>query len=748
MSFQFKRNIILFGLLFISTFSGISQTRPEPLKRWEKHSTNVTIIRDNYGVPHIFGKTDADAVFGLLYAQCEDDFERVEMNYIEKLGRKAEVLGEKEIYNDLYIRLVIDSSDAIRDYERAPEWLRILLDAFADGVNYYLHTHPQTKPRLLNHFQPWYPLLWTDGSIGAISTGDITETELSKFYELTEPLSANFSFSNEEMTAATQPLKEEQDGSNGFAIAPSKSISAKAMLYINPHTSFYFRPEVQIISEEGLRVYGAATWGQFFIYQGFNDYCGWMHTSNNVDVSDLYYETIRKSTIGYEYFYNNKWMPVSEKKINIRSLSKEGTIKEQTFTTYFTHHGPIMSKRDGKPVSVRCNNRDMNGLIQSWLRTKATDFSSFEKTMAIRANASNNTVYADKDGNIAYWHGNFVPKRSLQFNWSKPVDGSTPETEWMGLHELNELIRVKNPASGWIQNCNSTPFTCCDKSSPNKTDFPSYMAPDGENFRGVNAMRVLKEKEKFTLEEMIAAGYDPRLAAFEVLIPALLNAYDNLESTDSLKKQLVDPIHYLRGWNMKASDTSVAQNIAIHWAEILGPQLRRVYIDAGEEDQVQVVTRFCKEVPPRQLLLSLLQSVSYLDKQYGKWQISWGQVNRLQRPFSSLSRSYNDSLLSYPVSYASALWGMLPSYNSRTFSGTKNRYGVSGNSFVCAVEFGEKVRAKSLLAGGNSGDPTSPYFSSELKSFANGQFKVVWFYPEDVRRNSISIYQPGENIKY
>jgi acyl-homoserine-lactone acylase len=738
--------------LFLATICVVfikseAQLVTKELKRWESFSKNISIIRDNYGVPHIYGKTDADAVFGLMYAQCEDDFARVEMNYIEKLGRKAEVLGENEIFNDLYIRLVIDSADAIRDYETAPDWLKKLLNAFSDGINYYLYTHPQTKPRLLTQFQPWYPLLWTDGSIGAISTGGITESELAKFYQMPQPLSASYSFTNEEIFAAAQPRKEEQDGSNGFAVSPAKSSSSKAMLYINPHTSFYFRPEVQITSKEGLRVYGGVTWGQFFIYQGFNDNCGWMHTSNNVDVSDLYYETIRKSENGYDYFYNNNWLPVIEKKIKIKSVNKAGMLKEQEFKTYFTHHGPIMSKREGKPISVRCNNRDIKGLIQSWLRTKASDFVSFEKTMAIGANASNNTVYADKDGNIAYWHGNFVPKRSLNFNWSKPVDGTTPETEWMGMHKLNEMIYVKNPANGWIQNCNSTPFTCCDISSPNKNNYPSYMAPDGENFRGINAIRVLKEKEKLSLEDLILAGYDTRLSAFEVMLPAVINAYNQLTENDSLKQQLALPIHYLSNWNMKAADSSIAQNIAIHWAEQLGPQLRRVYVEADEEDQVQVVTRFCRESTGQQLLIPLLQTVRFLDKQYGSWQTSWGNVNRLQRPPYSGTKSYSDSLFSFPISYASALWGMLPSFNSRTFSGTKNRYGISGNSFVCAVEFGDKIRAKSLLAGGNSGNPSSPFYSGELKCFAKGEFKEVWFYPEDVKKHSISTYKPGDNSK-
>jgi acyl-homoserine lactone acylase PvdQ len=519
------------------------------------------------------------------------------------------------------------------------------------------------------------------------------------------------------------------------------------MLYINPHTSFYFRPEVQINSEQGLRVYGAVTWGQFFIYQGFNDHCGWMHTSNNVDVSDMYYEKIRKNTNGYEYFYNDNWKPVKEKQVKIRYLEKTGLIKEKTFTTYFTHHGPIMSKREGQPVSVRSNNRDMNGLIQSWLRTKATDYTSFRETMMLCANASNNTVYADKKGNIAYWHGNYVPKRSTKFNWDRPVDGTTVETDWFGTHKLDEMIHVLNPINGWIQNCNSTPFTCCDKNSPDKNDYPSYMAPDGENFRGVNAIRLLREKNKFTLDELIRVGYDKKLTAFEILLPGLIKAYDLTDPNDSLKNKLAIPINYLRSWDYHVSDTSIAQTVAIHWAEQLGPQIRKIYIYTDEEDQVQAVTRFSNETSGRQLLLALLQSISYLQNQYGSWQISWGSINRIQRPESPFSKVYTDSLKSYPVQYASALWGMLPSFNSRTFYGTKKRYGYSGNSFVCAVEFGNKIKAKSLLSGGNNGNPTSPFFSGELENFSKGQFKEVWYYPDDVKTHSISIYKPGEHIE-
>ncbi|TBR20140.1 MAG: acylase, partial [Chitinophagaceae bacterium] len=492
--------------------------------RWQAQAKQVTIVRDNWGIPHIYGKTDADAVFGLLYAQCEDDFKRVEMNYIEKLGRMSEIKGEAELQNDLYIKLIIDSAEAVDDYKKSPEWLQKLLLAFADGINFYLHKHPEVKPALLNRFQPWYPLLWTDGSIGAISTGDVTENEVKNFYlGSSAPSIAKVNFFEEQVT-----------GSNGFAIAPSKTESGNAILYINPHVTFYFRPEVQVVSEEGLNVYGAVTWGQFFVYQGFNEHCGWMHTSSNVDVADLYIEKIVKKDNKLFYEYDNELKPVIQKSITLR-YKKDDSLLTKTITAYYTHHGPIMAKRDGNWISVRGYNRSLTSLIQSFQRTKAKGLEDYKKNMSLYANTSNNTVFADNKGNIAYWHGDYVPRRDPKLNWSKPVDGKTSATEWMGLHSLEEIVHVYNPATGWIQNCNSTPFTVSGSSSPKKENYPAYMAPDGENFRGINAARVLSSENKFTIDKTIAAGYDRKLSAFEVLMPALITSFEkNISPTDTL----------------------------------------------------------------------------------------------------------------------------------------------------------------------------------------------------------------------
>ncbi len=702
----------------------------------QQQANRVKIIRDTWGVPHIYGKSDADAVFGLLYAQCEDDFRRVEMNYIEKLGRTAELKGENALYNDLQIRLLIDSTEAIADYNKAAPWLKKLLNAYADGINFYLYKNPQVKPVLLTKFKPWYPLLWTDGSIGAINTAGLTVAELKNFYSGNPPFEA----------AIPSTTDFEQTGSNGFAFAPSVTASKNAILYINPHVTFYFRPEVQVVSEEGLQAYGAVTWGQFFVYQGFNQHCGWMHTSCNVDVADIYAEKVIKKDDKFQYEYDGKLRPVTERKINLNYL-ENGLLKTKTFNTYFTHHGPIMAKREGKWVSLRSFNRAMTSLIQSWQRTKAKGFDEFKKTMELKGNTSNSTVFADDKGNIALWHGNFIPIRDRKLNWSKLVDGSTSKTEWQGLHQINETVHLYNPVNGWLQNCNSTPFTAAGEHSPKKSDYPAYMAPDGENFRGINAVRVLAEQKDYDIEKVIAAGYDRRLAAFEVLVPALVRAFEQ-NIKDSLYATLAEPIALLKDWDYRCSESSIATTLAIEWAQKLTPSIQKLYIEEGEIDQVENTKRLAATASLEQLANPLLKVIGELKAKFGTWKVAWGNINRFQRLSNELDLKYDDAQPSLPMGYASALWGMLPSYNSRYYPNSdgllsKKRYGVGGNSFICAVEFGKRIKAKSLLAGGQSGNPTSIHFSDQAENYTKGQFKEVWFYKEDVLKHAEKAYRPG-----
>ena len=726
----------LFLLLLIPFHLSSQSFSKEEIARWEKQAKNVTIIRDNWGIPHIYGKSDADAVFGLLYAQCEDDFKRVEMNYIEKLGRMAEVKGESELYNDLLIKLVIDSADAVKDYNNSPAWLKKLCNAFADGINYYLYKNPTTKPALLARFKPWYPMLWTDGSIGAISTADVGANDLRNFYS-GEP----------SVTMIEKDLLEEElTGSNGFAFSPKITESGNAILYINPHVTFYFRPEVHMVSEEGLNAYGAVTWGQFFVYQGFNEHCGWMHTSSAVDAADTYVEKVSKEGDRWVYEYDGKKLPVTQKRISINSKKGSG-VEITNFIALFTHHGPVMAKRNGQWITVKADNRILNGLIQCWQRTKAKGLDDFKKTLDLKGNISNNTVYADANGNIAYWHGNRVPVRDKKFNWDKAVDGSISATEWKGYHNINETVLSINPVNGWLQNCNSTPFTVAGINSPKKENYPSYMAPDGENFRGINAVRTLSEESKYNIDKVIRAGYDTRLSAFEVLLPALINAFEqNVSYNDSLYAYLIGPISVLKNWDYRCSENSVATTLAIEWGQRIISKVQRS--DDADEfefvDQVTKAKRFASKASFKDVVAPMLDVIKDLRNRYGRWELAWGEINRFQRISSDIDNKFDDSKFSIPVAFASSTWGMLPSYTSRIFSNTKKRYGVNGNSFICAVEFGKKIKAKSLLAGGESGDPGSKHFFDQALMYSKGQFKDVLFYKEDVMKQAERTYHPGQ----
>ena len=721
---------IPFQLLAQST----NQAKPAAadITRWQEQANNVQIIRDNYGIPHVYGKTDADAVFGLLYAQCEDDFNRVELNYIEKLGRLSEINGEKDLYNDLLIRLIIDSADAINDYKNAPAWLQKLCNAFADGINYYLFKNPQTRPSLLTHFEPWYPMLWTDGSIGAISIADINVGEVRNFY-------------SGENKPVGYKIKEEEvvTGSNGFAFSPKITASKNAILYINPHVTFYFRPEVHMVSEEGLNAYGAVTWGQFFVYQGFNEHCGWMHTSGYTDISDSYIEKLSSNAGRLTYEYDGKNIQVIKKNIvlNYKEGNASGT---KMIEALYTGHGPIMAKRNVGYLSVKSNNRDIKGLIQSWQRTKTKSFAEYKQTMDLLANTSNNTVYADAEGNIAYWHGNFIPKRDTKYDWSKPVDGTTSATAWKGLHPVNESIHIYNPENGWIQNCNSTPFTAAGNFSPKEEDFPSYMKTDNENWRGLNAVRILGNEKKYTIDKVIAKGYNTFLTAFEVMIPALIKAYDR-SSGNTEYSSLKEPMDILRKWDFHSGENSIATTLAILWGEKIQPEIYRTKLPENEANDMISKTRiFVQHATIAQLLDPLSYVIKNLENDFGKWQMEWGTINRFQRISGDIDQRYNDDSASIPVGFVSSAWGMLPSYSSKTFPGTKNRYGVNGNSFICAVEFGKRIKAKSLLAGGESGHRNSPYFFDQGKMYAEGTFKDVLFYKEDVLKFAEKKYHPGE----
>jgi acyl-homoserine-lactone acylase len=686
--------------------------------RLEPQAARVTIIRDDWGIAHVSGKTDADAVFGMMYAQAEDDFNRVETNYLNSMGRLAEAEGESKIWQDLRMKMFIDPADLKKQYAASPAWLKVLMNAFADGLNFYLLKHPEVKPRVITHFEPWMALSFTEGSIG----GDIERVNLNK-------LEAFYGKNPVALLRPEPTVEKEPSGSNGMAIAPANTANHHALLLINPHTSFFFRSELQMTSEQGLNAYGAVTWGQFFVYQGFNERAGWMHTSSGVDAVDEYLETVTKKGEKFSYRFGKEERPMRTSEITV-PYKTAGGMAEKKFTIYRTQHGPVTHSDGGKWVSIRLMQEPIKALTQSYTRTKATSYKAYRQTMELKANSSNNTIFADADGDIAYFHGNYIPRRDTSFDWTKPVDGSNPATEWKGLLSVDEAPNLFNPKSGWLYNTNNWPWSAAGESSLKKADYPAYVESGGESARGLHAIRVLQNKKDFTLDSLITAAYDSYLTWFEKPIPALVKAWDAAPVRNPLKAGTAQQIELLRKWDLRWGVDSVPTSLAVFWGEDLQ---RRV----GPRADVDLAT-------PEQMLQSLVAASDKLNADFGKWNTPWGDINRFQRLTGDIVQPFNDAGASIPVAFTSAVWGSLASFGARPYPKTKKWYGTSGNSFVAVVEFGNKVRAKAVTAGGESGNPASQHFNDQAGRYATGGLREVYFYPAQLQGHTERAYQPGK----
>ncbi len=740
-----RRLFVPFALITAAAGFAATQAANPEVARFEASAQRVTIVRDDWGIPHIHGKTDADAVFGLIYAQAEDDFNRIETNYLNSMGRLAEAEGEKAIYQDLRMRLFIDPVEMKKLYGASPPGLKALMDAWADGLNYYLHTHPAVKPRVITRFEPWMALTFSEGSIG----GDIERVNV-------RDLEAWYGEAPPKQVAAAEPwVQKEPGGSNGIAIAPSHTASGKALLLINPHTSFFFRAEVQVTSDEGLNAYGAVTWGQFFVYQGFNERVGWMHTSSGVDNIDEYVETIIKRADGlYYYKYGSEERPVTARKITVAYKTPAG-MAQREFTVYRTHHGPIVrsATRTARKVqtgpgaiasseewiATRLMEEPLKALTQSYFRTKARNYKEFRETMDLHTNSSNNTIYADADGTTAYFHANFIPKRDPQFDWRKPVDGSNPATDWGPPLSIDESPLVVSPKNGWLYNSNNWPYSAAGADSPKKQNFPGYVEEGVENPRGIHAIRVLSGRKDFTVDSLVTAAYDSYLPAFADLVPTLVKAYDDAPETSPLRAILADQIKTLRGWDFRWSVSSVPTSLAVFWGEEMWRSTRT---DADEEN-LTVIEYMRDKTTGQQKLEGLAAASEKLATDFGKWNTAWGEINRFQRLTGDIVQPFTDEEPSIPVGFTSSRWGSLASFGARAYQDTRKWYGTSGNSFVAAVEFGDRVRARAITAGGESGDPKSPHFNDEATRYATGDLREVYFYPDQLKGHTEREYHPG-----
>jgi acyl-homoserine-lactone acylase len=383
-------------------------------------------------------------------------------------------------------------------------------------------------------------------------------------------------------------------------------------------------------------------------------------------------------------------------------------------------------------------NRPAPALEQSFLRTKQHDYAAYLKVAGLNANSSNNTIFADAKGEIAMLMPQFIPRRDDRFDYTQPVDGADPATDWRGLLTLDETPHLLNPPSGFIFNTNDWPYSAAGPDSAKKADFPRYMDTAGENPRGVHATLLLSGRKDFTLDSLLKAAFDSYLPAYAELIPALSAAYDQTPASDPLKARLKDQVALLTGWDQRWGADSQATSLAVFWGEDL---FRKVAPDARARGVPTLMAM--REAPAAMQLEALAEASDRLQQDFGAWKTPWGQINRFQRLDDDIVATFHDDQPSIPVPFASSQWGSLASFGARRYPGTKKYYGTSGNSFVAVVEFGERVRARAVTAGGESGHPGSPHFDDQAGRYASGDFRQVYFYPDELKGHVERTYHPG-----
>jgi len=664
-------------------------------------AAHVTIYRDTYGIPHVFGETDASTLFGFAYAQAEDNFWRIEANYIKALGRSAEVEGEDGLVGDKRSRTLEVPRLAQSEYARMPERMRKLLDAFAAGLNAYLADHPEVHPRLLTRFEPWYPLAFIRYN----------------YYQNGFFWSAGLEPGDFEVALDDASLHLKDFGSNGWVIGPAKSATGHAMLFINPHLPFFGSGQVyegHIKSDEGWNFTGYTRFGFPFPYVGHNESLGWVSTDNAADQADLYLETFDDSAHPTAYRYGKGYRQATVWTDTI-AVKTEGGIERRVFSFRKTHHGPIMGVRDGKPLALRMAKLDGDGWLEEWFKmTRARRVSELKAAMRPLNMLFGNVMAADADGNTFYLYNGAVPVRDPRFDWSSPVDGTDPATEWKGYHPIADLPQLTNPPTGWMQNCNTTPFLLTSNGNPDSSKFPRYMVQESDNWRGLVSRRILESTPRFTWDDWVRVAFDNYVIGADSLLPRLLRDF----GADSAgNARLAAAIDTLRRWNRHSDTASVAMTLYDRWTEAL---------DGGAAP-----------------LPALDSALAGLEREWGRWGVPWGEINRLQRIDESADQEFADARSSIPVVGVSGRDGAVFTYYAGPIPGQKRRYGVAGASYVSVVDFGPTVRALAVHTMGASGDPQSPHYFDQAPLYARGEFRPAWFTLEEIKAHAERVYKPG-----
>ncbi|MCH9695754.1 MAG: penicillin acylase family protein [Gammaproteobacteria bacterium] len=688
---------VLFALCILCGCA--SQTNDYNTRLIER-AADVMIFRDEYGVPHVVGPTDASVVFGATYARAEDEFGYMEQAYIKLLGRAASIKGAEWLQWDIFMRKLELAEHSRQEYARAPDKIKRLCEAFADGMNYYLLSNPEVEPLLIKQFEPWHALLgyrlFHVSGIGGATLSQIGEPGVLDLF--TGYLSSTM-----------------------WAIGPSKSASGNAMLFINPHLPLDAPYELSVHSDEGLAISGQLAYGIGILpISGHNGEIGWSITANEPDINDVYIEQFETPELE-DYYYGDSVQKASHWQENIAVRTETG-VSIETYKFQKTIHGPLFVDESGRNVSLKVAKLADGGVLQQFYEmSKSRNLAEFKRAIAPMNITYNNIAYAGKDGHIFYVYGGAIPRRDPQFDWSKPVDGTNNATDWQGYFGLDDLPQLENPQSGYLQNSNSSPFFTTDTENPDKSQYPAYMFRS-ERDTGIarRSRQLLEQAHDITFDQWSSFAFDTLLPTANRHI-AMLNIEVERLRDDDLERAvaLAEPVELLSQWNRRSSTDSIASTLYL------------------------TVFHMESDGPEYPMLSRLEKAIDYLTAQHGTWRIKMGDLTRLQRWSTNEEKTHDDERSSLPSPGLPFYTGAIFTFNTSTQQGTRRSYGYHGHSYVGVMEFGENVEARSVMPFGQSRNPDSPHYFDQAPLYSIGELKPAWFSVDHIRQNASKKYHPG-----